>query len=151
MGIKISDMTATGSAPTASYLPLVFGGGNYKVSAGDLGVGAAGQKLGVYTEATQSVAGNSAQTDIVVGGLAPPTWQEFLWRLACSETSARRLITDHLKERFSGAIIKLITLLCSRGITGLSKQAPLPTTKMAPYILGALAPVVQRLIIRFRT
>ena len=60
-------MTETGSAPTGSYLPLAFEGGNYKVSAGDLGLGGAGQKLGVYTEATQSVP--SSSTNIVAGEL----------------------------------------------------------------------------------
>tara|TARA_R110000851_G_scaffold56982_1_gene133029 strand:+ start:189 stop:734 length:546 start_codon:yes stop_codon:yes gene_type:complete len=68
MGTKISALTTTGSAPTGSYLPLAFEGGNYKVSAGDLGLGGAGQKLGVYTEGTQSVPYN-VQTDIVAGGL----------------------------------------------------------------------------------
>tara|TARA_R110002167_G_scaffold136493_2_gene323269 strand:+ start:4706 stop:5239 length:534 start_codon:yes stop_codon:yes gene_type:complete len=36
MGIKISNMTETGSAPTGSYLPLAFEGENYKVPAGTL-------------------------------------------------------------------------------------------------------------------
>ena len=32
MGIKISNMTETGSAPTGSYIPIAYDGENYKVN-----------------------------------------------------------------------------------------------------------------------
>ena len=32
MGIKISNMTTTGSAPTGSYIPIAYDGENYKVN-----------------------------------------------------------------------------------------------------------------------
>ena len=34
MGTKISSMTTTGTAPTDSYLPLAYGGKNYKIPTG---------------------------------------------------------------------------------------------------------------------
>ena len=36
MGIKISDMTATGSAPAGAYFPIAYNGENYKITAGTI-------------------------------------------------------------------------------------------------------------------
>ena len=47
MGIKISDMTLTGSAPADSYIPLAHNGENYKVTPSNVGgFAGAGEFLG---------------------------------------------------------------------------------------------------------
>lgn len=66
MGIKISDMTLTGSAPADSYIPLAHNGENYKIKPGTMrGVGGVGE----YVDYQVSTAGDKIIIDIVIGDL----------------------------------------------------------------------------------
>ena len=52
MGIKISNMTTTGSAPGGAYVPLAYGGENYKIDAANLTAGSS----------------NSSTPSVILGG-----------------------------------------------------------------------------------
>ena len=68
MGIKISEMTTTGSAPADSYIPLAHNGENYKIKPGIMrGVGGVGE----YVDAETAWPSNVNVAKIEIGDLGP--------------------------------------------------------------------------------
>jgi hypothetical protein len=117
MGIKISEMTTTGSAPADSYIPLAHNGENYKVAPSNVGGFSGG--LGVTTHQFNTGNGPEFSYSLPSGRRT----MIFLWAPAV-HAATLLLIVDEGTQTFAlqgwGEP--------SNGFQGLSNNTPIPTT-----------------------